>query len=397
MKPIIYSLEEHKIPFTKIDKHAYYVIEKLRQEGFIAYLVGGSVRDLLLQLSPKDFDITTSAKPEEIRRLFSNCILIGRRFRLAQIRFGRKILEVATFRAGDPDDSSLIIRDNIWGNPEEDVLRRDFTINGLFYNPENQTIIDYVGGFTDVEKKILRTIGKPEVRFQQDPVRMIRLIKFHARFNFQIEEETYQALVSCKLEIKKSSQARILEELLRMLESGYSETFFHLLKTHGIFSLLFPHPTQPIEIEKKIYEYLQQVDHFHRKHPFVKLDRAVLLSCLLFPIFEQKLLSFPGAHLGIVTEKAQQFITEFFHPFFKISHRIRISLTSILVHQYRILPQDRSTVSRMKRIPKDPCFYLALEFFQLRSQMDPTLVRLYTEWHSVFLKNPHRKKRNDSF
>ena len=185
MQPKIYSIDEHRLPHEKIDDQAYYVIMKLRNNGHKAYLVGGGVRDLLINVRPKDFDISTSATPEEVKKCFRNCILIGRRFRLAHVRFGKKIIEVATFRAGETENIDLIVRDNIWGTEEEDVLRRDFTINGLFYDPENHTIIDYVNGYEDIEKKIIRTIGNPSVRFKQDPVRMIRLLKFYARFGLR--------------------------------------------------------------------------------------------------------------------------------------------------------------------------------------------------------------------
>ncbi|HAB99553.1 MAG TPA: polynucleotide adenylyltransferase PcnB, partial [Parachlamydiales bacterium] len=165
MQPKIYTVDEHRILPEKIDSHAFYVIEKLRDAGHSAYLVGGGVRDLLLGQKPKDFDVSTSASPEEIKALFRNAILIGRRFRLAHIRFGQKIIEVATFRSGDTEAPDLIVRDNVWGSEEEDVLRRDFTINGLFYNPREQTVIDYVQGYPDLEQRILRTIGQPDLRF----------------------------------------------------------------------------------------------------------------------------------------------------------------------------------------------------------------------------------------
>ncbi|NGX38244.1 MAG: Poly(A) polymerase I [Chlamydiae bacterium] len=149
MEQKVIPFEIHQLPIDKVDTHALYVMEKLKNAGFVAYLVGGSVRDLLLGHRPKDYDISTSAKPEEIKKLFRNCLLIGRRFRLAHIRFGKKILEVSTFRAGDPEKDELILRDNQWGYPEEDALRRDFTINALFYDPSNQTIIDYVEGYAE--------------------------------------------------------------------------------------------------------------------------------------------------------------------------------------------------------------------------------------------------------
>ena len=247
MQPKIYDVGEHQIAPDKIDQHAFYVIQKLRQAGHKAYLVGGGVRDLLLKTRPKDFDISTSAKPEEIRSLFRNAILIGRRFRLAHIRFGKKVIEVATFRAGATEEAGLIVRDNEWGSEEQDVLRRDFTINGLFYDPENQTVIDYVDGYSDLAKRTLRAIGQPDVRFMQDPVRMIRLIKFCARFDFEIHRPTFEALLNCKGEILKSSSARIFEELLRMLESGAAKPFFHLLNEYGILKPLSPNLSRFLE------------------------------------------------------------------------------------------------------------------------------------------------------
>ncbi|MEN9654702.1 MAG: poly(A) polymerase, partial [Chlamydiota bacterium] len=208
MQPKVYTPDQHGITLEHVDPNAAHVIETLRKAGHTAYLVGGGVRDLLLKQTPKDFDISTSAKPEEIRRLFRSAILIGRRFRLAHVRFGSDIIEVSTFRAGETETSELIVRDNVWGSEEEDVLRRDFTINGLFYDPTTQTVIDYVEGYPDIEKRVLRTIGHPEQRFRQDPVRMIRLIKFMARFDLAIDPPTLEALLSCKEHIVHSSSAR---------------------------------------------------------------------------------------------------------------------------------------------------------------------------------------------
>ncbi|MFI5344679.1 MAG: hypothetical protein ACHQUC_10735 [Chlamydiales bacterium] len=199
MLPKIYFTTEHGIDPALIDRDALYVLEKLRQAGFVAYLVGGSVRDLLIKRRPKDFDISTSARPEQVKVVFQRqCILIGRRFRLAHIRFGHKIIEVATFRAGE-NDSDLITQNNVWGTAEQDVMRRDFTINGLFYDSSNHSIIDYVDGWEDVQKNLLRTIGDPKVRFKQDPVRLIRLLKFQARSNFKIDPEAIPLELSMQI------------------------------------------------------------------------------------------------------------------------------------------------------------------------------------------------------
>ena len=262
--PLLETMEQKTYPFPLkgVDPDALYVMEKLRQAGYTAYLVGGSVRDLVLQKTPKDYDISTSAKPEEIKRLFRNCILIGRRFRLAHIRFGKKILEVSTFRTGDLETDALIVRDNEWGNPEQDVLRRDFTINGLFYDPSTETIIDYVEGYPDLQKQYLRTIGQPYLRFKQDPVRMLRLLKFQARFGFEIDKDAHISLLECRHEILKSSPSRVLEELLRMLESGSAKPFFKLLAEHGMLQMLLPALSKFLDTPdgKEVYDYLEEVD-----------------------------------------------------------------------------------------------------------------------------------------
>ena len=219
MGPKIYPEDAHHIKQDHVDRDALEVLFRLKQHGHTAYLVGGGVRDLLLKKIPKDFDISTSAKPEEIKQIFQRrCLLIGKRFRLAHVRCGNKVLEVSTFRTGDTEGSSLIVRDNIWGTPEEDVLRRDFTINALFYDPTTHTVLDYIGGYPDLQHKLLRTIGDPIARFKQDPVRMLRLLKFQARFGFSIDPKSERATHICKEEILKSAPARILEEIFKMLE-----------------------------------------------------------------------------------------------------------------------------------------------------------------------------------
>lgn len=293
MGPKIYTEEEHRIKHVDVDRDALEVIFRLKSAGHTAYLVGGGVRDLLLQKQPKDFDISTSARPEQIKELFGKrCLLIGQRFRLAHIRAGHKVLEVSTFRAGDPSSSTLIVSDNRWGTPEEDVLRRDFTINALFYDPTTHTVLDYVGGYEDIHHKLLRTIGDPTSRFKQDPVRMIRLLKFRARFGFHVDPKSEKALHQCQEEILKSAPARVLEEVFKMLESGHATSFFHLMSKNNFLETLFPcfhhffcGPAQDIA-----YTYLSTVDDIHQKTGSA-MDRAELLAALVFPILEQELIA----------------------------------------------------------------------------------------------------------
>jgi poly(A) polymerase len=385
----IYQPGEHTFPLEEVDKDALYVMEKLRNAGHLCYLVGGSVRDLLLQKKPKDFDISTSALPEEIRKLFRNCILIGRRFRLAHIRFGRKILEVSTFRSGDNESENLIVRDNEWGTPEQDALRRDFTINGLFYDPFAHTIIDYVGGFADLQHGQLRTIGQPFFRFKQDPVRMIRLVKFQARFGFEIDPETKIALLECRSEIIKSSSARVLEELLRMLESSAAHPFFEQLTHYGLLQLILPVLGEFLEKPEgqDIYNYLREVDTtFHAPH-LSTLDRSVLLACLLFPYLQGRIATrflqrekIP--HLGEIQQESFTVIDEVFPTSFRLPRRLKYGLASILISQFRLTPLEKRRSPRL-RVPQDPDFPLALKFLEVRSCLEPGLQQVREEWEEA--------------
>lgn len=392
VKPKTYPKKEHQIDLNSIDSKALYILEKFRTSGYTAYLVGGSVRDLLLKKRPKDFDISTSAKPEEIKALFSNCILIGKRFRLAHIRFGRKIIEVSTFRSGDIENERLITEDNIWGNPEQDVLRRDFTINGLFYDSEREEIIDYVGGYPDIQKKLLRAIGQPYLRFKQDPVRMIRCLKFQARYGFIVDEEARQALIDCKKEIKKSAQARILEELLRMLESGSSSSFFKLMTDHGILQQLLPALAEFLETTEggDVYNYLQEADRTLKEPHRPSLKRGVLLACLIFPVLEKQLqIHFKDRekipHLGDIYQETFSIIDSVFSPFFRLPKRLKISTISLIVSQYRITPFSKKK-KRQIRIPKVVEFDLALEFLNLRARLEPALQETTEKWNQEFKK-----------
>lgn len=406
MQPKIYFAEEHGIDSLLIDPDALYVMNKLRQAGYTAYMVGGSVRDLLTKRLPKDYDISTSAKPEEIKQLFQrNCILIGRRFRLAHIRFGHKILELSTFRAGDNTDADLILQDNQWGTPEEDVRRRDFTINGLFYDSSNNSIIDYVGGWEDIKKRTLRTIGDPWVRFKQDPVRMIRLLKFRARFNFEIDPKSRKALVDCKEEIIKSSTARILEEFFRMLESGSAMSFFLLMSESGLLERLFPALDNHLKgtLGQSIYRYLAGADRIHSKGRLKNpLDRSILVSCLLYPILEKEIKEkFHDLNItpqindimvltgGVIKEIVTNAFTHF-------PKRISSSVSYILTTQSRLTPQSGKKHHRPKII-RNKEFSSALNFLKIRALVDEKLIQEYASWRDLFRQSErHNDKKHHS-
>ncbi|MCI5052348.1 MAG: polynucleotide adenylyltransferase PcnB [Simkaniaceae bacterium] len=398
VEPKIYSKPDHDIPLDRIDPHAITVVRRLREHGFEAFLVGGCVRDLLLGHKPKDFDISTSAQPEQIKRLFRNSFLVGRRFRLAHIRFGKKVFEVATFRAGSNEADELITHDNVWGNAEEDAMRRDFTINGLYFDPFEETVIDYVGGFEDAKKEKLVCIGQPYLRFKQDPVRMIRLLKFQARFGLQVDEELHTALLDCRAEILKSSQARLLEELFRMLESGAAKRFFHLLADHGMLELLLPRLSGFLEDDEEgqIYDFLDEIDRMFLEYPDLTIDRAVLVSALVFPILNERLHSLmkmhdKPPHLGIVQVETASATNSVFHPFFQIPRRMKADVVSILASQYRMVPLVPKK-RRTARVPNIPSFVLALKFLNLRYRLDPALQTHWEEWSAAFKTHKPRKR-----
>lgn len=394
MEPLV--LTDHAIKDESIDKDAFHIIKVLQDEGFTAYLVGGSVRDLLSNKRPKDFDVSTSAKPEEIKHLFRrNCILIGRRFRLAHIRFGKKIIEVSTFRSGDDlEDSDLIVRDNEYGTPEEDVLRRDFTINGLFYDPLSKEVIDYVGGCKDIDNHLIRAIGPAKVRFMQDPVRMIRLLKFRARFGYHVEPEAMEALLECKDDILKSSQARILEEIMRMLESGYAYNFFALLFETGFLAMLFPILQNHLENHQNssFFSLLKIVDETHQNPRATPIDRSVLSSCLIYSILEKALseksrIGEGPEHMGQAMDLTQLILNEFVESSFpKIPKRIRAQVAYILNQQIRLGGIANSKRFRRSKMLKNPDFPFSLGLLRLRSKVYPELEPIYKKWKDLFFE-----------
>ncbi len=387
MQEKVYTSKDHHIRNDLVDPNALQVLKRLHEAGYLAYLVGGGVRDLLMRKKPKDFDISTSAKPEEIKKLFRNCILIGRRFRLAHIRFGREIIEVSTFRAGDPSEEELIVQDNIWGTPEEDVLRRDFTINGLFYDPLDHKIIDYVGGFEDLQAHMLRSIGDPVLRFKQDPVRMIRMQKFRARFGFQVEKATLEALTTCRNEITKSSSARVLEEIFRMLESGASEPFFRLLIESKILDILFPLLTKAFHEEagEMLYAYLRAVDSMNQRGRYRTLDRGILTSALLFPVLDRYIQSLETTpHIGEIMDLSHNLIHDFlFAPNTHFPRKIRLQCQFILQMQYRLTPLDKKKRPQT-RIVRQKGFQHALTFLKLRALIHPELFKVYEHWKRIY-------------
>ncbi|MSQ68033.1 MAG: polynucleotide adenylyltransferase PcnB [Gammaproteobacteria bacterium] len=246
--PRIYTRDEHTVSRKFVSEAALKVLYRLNKAGYQSYLVGGSVRDLLLGREPKDFDIATDALPEQVRELFRNCRLIGRRFRLAHVQFGQEIIEVATFRAqhdGDAEGSAMtdegrILRDNVYGTIDDDVWRRDFTVNSLYYNIADFSIVDYMGGVEDLRAGHLRLIGDPDKRYREDPVRMLRALRFATKLGFSLDVGTLEAIPRLRHLLEAIAPARLFDEMLKLFQGGAGRQTFAALRHHGLFHCLFP-------------------------------------------------------------------------------------------------------------------------------------------------------------
>jgi poly(A) polymerase len=298
VEPLIVPRSEHTISRRDIDPDALKVLYRLRQHNYLAYLVGGSVRDLLLGRHPKDYDIGTSAHPYEVKRLFRNCWIIGRRFRLVHVRFGpSKVIEVATFRKKAeaiempmPDataqtnvDHRILHRDNTFGTPEEDAFRRDFTVNALFYDIDTFSIIDYVDGMEDLRARVLRSIGDPNERFLEDPVRMLRAVVLAERLEFSIDPPILDAIARLGAEITKASPARMLEEYYKILRSGASGRIFRRLAEVDLLRYISPELDDP---PRQVWESLEALDEYRRRFTSAPdtLTTPVLIGSLLVPL-----------------------------------------------------------------------------------------------------------------
>jgi poly(A) polymerase len=256
--PIIIPRPEHSISRANISKNAVKVLYRLKNAGYNAYLVGGGVRDLLLGREPKDFDVATDALPEQVKEVFSNCRLIGRRFRLAHVHFGRDIIEVATFRSlaeqdeeGDRQiENGMILRDNVYGNIEEDAQRRDFTINALYYNIEDFSVLDYANGMQDLRNGVLRLLGDPALRFREDPVRMLRAVRFAGKLGFVIDPVCERPLREMAHLLEEVPAARLFEEVLKLFLGGAALETFEKLRHYDLFGQLFPATEEALSHEE---------------------------------------------------------------------------------------------------------------------------------------------------
>ncbi len=410
--PVVVDRSDHPISRRQIPENVLKVLYRLHRSGYRAYLCGGSVRDLLTNREPKDFDIATDAHPAEIRRLFRNSRIIGRRFRLVHVIFQDMIVEVATFRrepergtVAEESDDILVTDDNTFGSPLQDARRRDFTMNGLFYNIADFSVIDYVGGLEDVDAHRVRVIGDPDVRFREDPVRMMRAIEFASRLGFEIEPATYDAIHRHRAEILKASPPRVSEEILELLRRGWSQGAFRLMVDSRLLEPLIPEVYSAAANGEAPYfwKMLEVLDRTVQSGH--KVSDPVLLSVLLLPWVMQQLEREEQRRDGRMRlGEVLIFFRDLNQPVctrMALAAGTRHQIEQALETLWRLLelPNDRRTLLRF--MTREP-FNDALALLELYALSSGKYVEQYRQWNAFAqrLKKaqqeaapPARKKR----
>ena len=403
-KPKTYTLRELGLSADKLDRHAVSITDRLVKAGFEAYLVGGCVRDLLLGLHPKDFDVSTNAEPEEIQALFKNCRLIGRRFRLAHIHFGRHIIEVATFRGPhvkhDKNDSHAhrdgrLLRDNVYGTLEEDAWRRDFTVNALYLDPKKKVVIDYVGGIEDHQNKVLRLMGDPVTRFKEDAVRLIRAVRFQAKLNFQIDSDTAAPMLSMSPLLKDIPSARLYDEILKLFMNTKANQIFDALRQYGLFEALFPQTElclekadsdTPLRLIKQAMENTEtRLKNNQHVTPYFLL--ATLLWEPVRRLTEQNRSSF-SSDTQAIHAAANEVIA---HQIGRIA--IPKRMTVPMREVWALQPRFHKQVGvRCLRFLEHPRFRAAYDFMLLRSQHGEIDAKVADWWTHIQTLDPTEQK-----
>lgn len=378
----------HHVSKTDISPNALTVLNRLNHAGYQAYLVGGSVRDLLLRKVPKDFDVATNATPNQIRNLFRNARIIGRRFKLAHILYHREIIEVATFRGHDAIDESqqtndrgMLIRDNVYGTLEEDAWRRDFTVNSLYYNVADGSIVDYTGGVKDVELRMIRMIGDPVTRYQEDPVRMLRAIRFSAKLHFSIAPETAAPIIDCSILITHISGSRLFDEMTKLYQCGEAEAVQQMLVQYGLFQHLFhqTHTLQDSEYPTNAFltNALQSTDARVRDNKPV--TPAFIFAVLLwFPLMAlKKQLINEGMEPLPALEKAMSQVIAEQNRRVTIPKRFTQVMREIWMMQFRF---PKRTGHRPYPLLEHPRFRAAYDFLALRALAGDESMELAQWW-----------------
>ncbi len=392
-------MDEHGIRPDKISANARQVTERLQQSGHLAYVVGGSIRDLVLGHEPKDFDVATSATPEEVREVFRNARLIGRRFRLAHVRFGREIIEVATFRGsgegGEDEHRELeagrLVRDNVWGSEAEDARRRDFTINALMYDPETATIRDYVGGYQDLLDRSLRLIGDPVTRYREDPVRLLRAVRFMVKLDLDLQPDTAGPVVAMAPLLHDIPPARLFDEILKLFLGGHAWTTYQALVRHALWEPLFPalfddpaHP--PVLVEQAMKNTDQRISERKPVTP------GFLFAAFLWSKVDQRTEQLIAEGLAPVEALAAAGEEAIVDQARRVAIHRRFS--TIAKEIWCMQPRfEKRRGKRALRLMSERRFRAAYDFLLLRAMENPELQELADWWTTIQEVEPDERHK----
>jgi len=392
---------EHNVSRDDISDAALKALYRLNKLGYRACLVGGGVRDLLLGKKPKDFDIATSATPDQVSIIFKNCRLIGRRFRLAHLRYGREVIECATFRSHAPqspktelNDEGRIVRDNTFGNIEQDALRRDFTVNALYYDIRDFSILDYANGMQDLRDKTLRLIGDPATRYQEDPVRMLRAIRFACKLGFDIEPTSAQQIHQQGHLLSNIPSARLYDETLKIFHSGYALMAYEMLREFGLFQYLFPALDHYLNNDpaESMLDFIEQalVNTDQRVLEDKPVSPAFIFAALLWPLVHQKVIQLQAEKIGTLPALQIAGSEIFARQIKTIAVPKRFSQISRNI--WNMQPRFSNTRGKQpQRLVNHPNFRAAYDFFCIQSMVGLTTFQLCEWWTQFQIDHPPQK------
>lgn len=391
-QPLIVPAGEHSVTRKSIGRSALKVLDKLHEAGHSAYLVGGGVRDALVGLKPKDFDVATDASPETIRALFRNSRIIGRRFRLVHVVYGREIIEVATFRAahntgegGEIGAAGRIVRDNVFGTIEEDAYRRDFSVNALYYNIADGSIVDYVGGLADLERGVFQLIGEPKTRCEEDPVRVLRAVRLAAKLKFSIEPSTLDAMRATASELSATPPPRLYEEVLKLFQGGYAMRSFHSVREHELLTYLFPLLDKRLKQgDDQLISMLDAalINTDKRVAQGKPITPAYLLAFMMWPDVEERAIAEcqKGSTINDALFTAADSVLATQLRIISIPRRFSGPMKEIWQMQPRL---ERLKGGRALKLIEDRRFRAAYDFLCLRSAIDERLKESAAWWTKV--------------
>ncbi|UTW45066.1 polynucleotide adenylyltransferase PcnB [bacterium SCSIO 12696] len=400
--PYVLSSKQHPISPRDISKAAQDVVAALNDAGYQAYVVGGCIRDLLLKTKPKDFDVATDATPEQVKDLFRRSRIVGRRFQIVHVRMGREVIEVTTFRAhhqgndkqAQQSKQGMLLRDNVFGDISQDAARRDFTINGFYYQPQDNSIYDYANGLADLKQRTLRMIGDPEQRYREDPVRMLRAVRFAAKLGFDIEPKTLAPIHKLAKLLKDIPPARLFDEVIKLLMSGNGLATFHLMREQQLFQQLFPNTEALLIEDPQQLEFIEQA--------LINTDQRIRSGKRVTPAFMYAALLWP-----VVVKHSQQFLSGGESPAYAWQHGANLAIEQQLPRiaiPRRFTNPMRDIWSLQQRLPRragkqaervmgHPRFRAGYDFVLLREQAGEDLEGL-GQWWTIYQEADETKRQD---